>query len=569
MMKRLCFALLALILAASCANDNGGSDYQFVDVTGPYIPTGEITFKGYVLCGTTPLSNVVVSDGILCVATNEEGYFEIDSNLAKTKFVTVSVPEGYKARVNEYGIPQHYYRVSDDEKSANLCEHNFLLEKIEIGSPDRFTMLICADPQPRNSSAGYDNIGYHSLDCANDMYRDMAEFASKITDRQVYGLTLGDVTHEDMSLYQKYLDGAKKIKNASYRASYQVHTCIGNHDNDTKSKTDEEGRHAFEKNLGPVNYSFNIGKIHFICIDNLIMKINEEGILKGYDQGLTDDLWQWMQNDLRYVPRDRIIMMATHSPMFRLQNNSERWNTNSTKHGYDYKNLLTKYKKVHAWAGHVHSGFWFLYPEGHECENIEVHTVARSTGELWTNEYLATSQPRGYIVMEVDGEDVSWFLKPTAYQSSAFTSKTPKKPEYIYREWKFDSDKVTLLIDDKKVDESYQMQVYKPGDYEPNYLYVHVFIWDNKWEIPCVDGKKMSKVATSQVYCLANKEIVEHYYKYGNKVKGHEGYASTFSPPGGGYPATIFRIYEPRKSGTATVTVKDRFGKEYSRTISW
>ena len=147
--------------------------------------------------------------------------------------------------------------------------------------------------------------------------------------------------------------------------------------------------------------------------------------------------------------------------------------------------------------------------------------------------------------------------------------KTPKKPEYIYREWKFDSDKVTLLIDGKKMDENYQMQVYKPGDYEEDYLYVHVFIWDSKWEIPCVDGKRMSKVATSQVYCLANKEIVEHYYKYGNKVKGYEGYLGTFSPPGGGYPTSIFRIYEPRKSGTATVTVKDRFGKEYSRTVSW
>lgn len=564
------FVLVMSIVGACTKPVAQTPDYEFEDLTGPYVPTGEITFKGKVCSGDTPLAGVVVSDGLLCIATDEDGLFELDSDLANTKFVSVSIPEGYKAQSDANGLPQFYHRVTDEEKKANLCEHTFNLEPITLGRPDRYTMLICADPQPRPSSAGFDNIGYHSLDCAEDMYQDMSETISRITDRQVYGLTLGDVTHENKSLYPRYIAGIKKMKNASQQGTYQMHTCIGNHDNDTKAATDEEGRHWFEDYLGPVNYSFNIGKIHFICIDNLIMRLNSSGELKSYGQGLTDELWKWLQNDLRYVDRETTIMMATHSPMFRLSNNSDRWNSNSTRHGYDYKQLLSKYKKVHAWAGHVHVGYWFNYPAGHELENIEVHTLARSTGELWTNDYISASQPRGYIVMDVDGEDVRWYFKPTSYQSGQYSTKTSGMPKYEFRDWVIADDNKTLMLDGKKLDESYQMKVYKPGDYDDSYIYADIFIWEDKWEYPYFEGVKMQKLPYSQSYSRAHKETWEHYYYNGYKLKGDAGYLEAYSLNGApASPAALFRIYDPRETGSGTVTVKDRFGNVYSRTISW
>ena len=109
-----------LALGVACTPDNPDGGYEYEDVTGPYTPTGKITFRGTVCSGSTPLAGVVVSDGILCVATDESGYFEIDSDLAKTKFVHVSVPSGYKARSDANGIPQHYHLVTDAEKQANL-----------------------------------------------------------------------------------------------------------------------------------------------------------------------------------------------------------------------------------------------------------------------------------------------------------------------------------------------------------------------------------------------------------------------------------------------------------------
>ena len=72
----------------------------------------------------------------------------------------------------------------------------------------------------------------------------------------------------------------------------------------------------------------------------------------------------------------------------------------------------------------------------HNCEtelaNLEAHSVVRSTGELWTNEYLSIGVPRGYVVVDVDGEDISWKFKPTVYQSGKSWSTTPA---YSHRNW--------------------------------------------------------------------------------------------------------------------------------------
>ena len=90
------------------------------------------------------------------------------------------------------------------------------------------------------------------------------------------------------------------------------------------------------------------------------------------------------------------------------------------------------------------------------------------------------------------------------------------------------------------------------------YIYVDVFMWDDKWETPKFNGKTMSKVGYGDAYSLADYEIKSFY---------------TFSPsdyaPEDNDLHTLFRYFVSDKSGTGTVTVKDRFGNEYSQSVSW
>ena len=570
-MKQLFISILTLIMALACTPDEGveNSGNKNNNYGGGYKPTGKITVKGLVYGGgSTKLAGVVISDGLLCVQTDENGYFEIDSDLSRTKFITASIPSGYSAPTDENGLPIFYHKVTDEERTKDMVQHTFEFLPIN-NNPNRYTLIVGADPQPRARSAGYDNIAYHSLDMCEDFYRDMREKAATITDRNVYGMMLGDVVHENMSLYTDYLAGLKTL-------GFPMFNILGNHDNDYTASNDTDGRRKFEQHLGPTCYSFNLGRQHYVVLDNLIMKLDSNSQLRDYDQGLTEEVWQWLQNDLMYVDRSTTIMLAAHSPMFMGINMAERSN-NTQNHRSDYAALFSKYSKVHAWAGHAHTTFNYVYPESSNLKNIEVHTVARSTGELWTNEYAINGTPRGYTVVEVDGDDISWYFKPTLYQRNGFTGKTSPQPEYKHRDYDFDDDGVAILRRDGSVlTEAYQMKVYKPGQYNNTYddmiagnatnkyVYVNVFLWDDRWEKPKYNGTTMTKVGYKDAYSLSAYEINNHYYTYGYKLAGGNEYG-----PGGGNIHTIFRAYEPDLKGNGTITVVDRFGNEYSQTISW
>lgn len=555
-MKRLLsqiLTLLALCAIVACTPDSGGNGGNN---GGGTTPSGKVTVKGMVYGENIPLAGVVVSDGLLCVQTNKDGYFEICSDLARTKFIHCSVPSGYKAMNDANGLPQFFHRVTGAERESNMVVVTFDFVKVQ-GDAERYTIIMGADPQPRARTAGYDNIGYHSLDCCEDFYRDMRETRQKITDREVYGIMLGDIVHENMSLFDNYIAGLSTL-------GFQMYNVIGNHDNDPQAADDTEGRRVFEEKFGPANYSFNIGKLHYVVLDNLIMK-KEGSKLTAYGQGLTDEIWQWLQNDLQFVDTETTIMVAAHSPMFRLYDGSERSTSASTSHGRDYGMLLAKYNKVHAWAGHTHTTYNYVYSETHDYKNIEVHTLARSTGELWTNDYLASGTPRGYTVVEVDGDDISWYFKPIIYQSSKYNEKgrTEGAPKYTHRDWTYDASGVAK-INGKTLDASYQMKVYARGAYGDNYIYADIFLWDNEWEYPKFDGVKMERVSTKSSYSLAQYEISDFYSTYGYGLKDSDSYGTSKS----GYH-TLFRIYEQRTKGSGTVTVKDRFGNNYSASIEW
>ena len=164
----LIFAMIASCVVSCTKESASGSDNKE--------PMGEITVRGIIYdnSGST-MSGVVVSDGYKCVKTGGDGRFEIDSDLSKVKFVYVVLPSGYKVPV-EGGKAQYYKRLGEGDAQLinGVYQLRFTLEKIQ-GNADRFTMIVAGDPQPRARTAGYDNFAYHSLDCCDDMWRDMKE----------------------------------------------------------------------------------------------------------------------------------------------------------------------------------------------------------------------------------------------------------------------------------------------------------------------------------------------------------------------------------------------------------
>lgn len=522
-----------------------------------------ITIKGTVRDdGGKPVGGAIVSDGLHCILSADDGSFEFPScKREDVSLVTVTNPEGYVAPVVN-GLPQFHKILGRESHKDGVYDLEFIFNKAK-GNPDRFSIVISADLQPRASTAGFDNFAYHSLDCCEDIYRSWRELEEKITDRPLYGITLGDIVHENMTLYENYLRAIAK----NHFPTYNI---LGNHDYDLDTEGSTGGSYkigypTFEKKLNPVNCSFTLGKWHVIAINDMILGTDGDGRHpKGsYSLGFDDRTYEWLCNDLALVSFDTPVMFCAHAPC--MMTFTYDCIDGSGRHVRDVANLLAKYAKVHGWFGHWHNTFNYIYPSTSPYHNMEVHMLARSTGDLWTNEWQADGTPRGYTLVDVDGTDVSWQFQPTPYQSSEWCSELYKSPQFPLRYYSFDNEGVAQASYGK-LDSRSQMTVYPPDTYEKDYIYANVYLWDSGWEMPVFtpQGGSAQQMESAPVFTwdFYNKQMKDYYKTNQPKLADQSfTYLSTCK--------TIFRVQVSSDTKSGTVSVKDRFGKTYTSTISW
>ena len=126
------------------------TEFEIADIIEDYIEpdAGEYNLTGRVVDNAGKgLQGVVVSDGLRCVQTMPDGKFFMQSSLASVKFVYVSSPSGYMPAVSG-GIPRFYKLLSEVTPSAGVYDMGDYV-MTPVANPDRFTLLITADPQPR------------------------------------------------------------------------------------------------------------------------------------------------------------------------------------------------------------------------------------------------------------------------------------------------------------------------------------------------------------------------------------------------------------------------------------
>ncbi|MBO4476530.1 MAG: calcineurin-like phosphoesterase C-terminal domain-containing protein [Bacteroidales bacterium] len=555
----------SLVLPAAVSfkpsSDGGSAELELGDLEEENLIVGSYNVTGRVVDDSgNPIAGVVVSDGQTCVRSMSNGEFFLQSSDDHdAHFIFISTPSGYLPPV-ENGVPKFYKSVNNLSRSGGVLQcGDFVLTPFQ--DPDNCTIIVTADPQPRASNLSLDNAAYRSLDCCKDLYRELRDVAqeAKSAGRQVYGVCLGDVVHENMSLFSNYVDDGLST------LGYPTFNVIGNHDHDPSAADDIAGAAPFESWFGPVNYSFNVGKMHFVVLDNIIM-YKSGSKLSSYSNGLDKTTWEWLRADLAMVPKSTVINVCAHGPMFRKDTGAEISSREATVHGEEYATLLRSFKTVHAWAGHTHATFNYVYPNSHANRSIQVHTLARSTGDFWTNEYLSCGTPKGFTIVEVRGGVISsWRFHPTKYLNAAFRGS--KQPNFVYRPWTYSGG--VAQWNGKPLDESYQMHVYPPGTYGDSYLYVNVFLWDTKWEVPMFvrggSATEMEQVTDADRYDAADTEMRQFYRANSSIIKA---LGDDYPESQVGNIHTLFRVSAP-SSGTGTVMVTDRFGNEYRQTISW
>lgn len=516
MIRKVIFLLLAGWLLAACGDKKGAPGY------GSY---GIPTIHGVVVDQDgRPIQGVVVSDGLLTTQTDGAGYYALGSDLSRRKFVQVTIPAEYEIPVKN-GLPQFWQRIPE---GVTEFEADFTLTA-RSQPASRYTILMTADPQIRSRNANYDNFAFHSIDMFEDLCRDLQQTAVSITDRPVYGIALGDLVHNNMDLFPTYCEGIADF-------DFPVFNVIGNHDHIQNVATDREASASFEEYIGPTCYSIDLGALHYIFIDNIIMKNNarDPASTGQYQEGLSDEAYSWLCNDLKYVDKNKIIMLCAHSEMFRKPSAEA---AEVDKRGPDYAQRLSQYRFVHSWAGHSHINFNYAYSAEEtspDFPNVESHILARSTGALWLNERIASDgTPRGFLVVEVDGEQIQWYYKPYSFENGVPSG----------------------------LDRNYQMRAYAPGSrYDDGYVYANVWEYDARWSRVRYSDSGKQQAEMKQITAFdGDYALLANYYNSTQNLAVFE----PFNTP------HLFRILPTPGATQATIQVTDRFGQTYSTLLTW
>jgi hypothetical protein len=340
------------------------------------------------------IAGVSVSNGREVSVTDGNGRYELP--IGNDHIVFVSKPSGYQVKINELNQPQYYYihkpNGSPEMKFKGVAPTGNLPASVDFPltpreEKDEFTALIFGDPQPYTEQ----ELDYFA--------RGIVKEVEGVENVQ-FGLSLGDIVGDDLSLHKPYLQKMKKIGVPWYNL-------MGNHDMNYDAVADSLADETFESNFGPANYSFNYGQAHFIVLDDILYPDPRDG--QGYWGGFRPDQLAFLENDLKHVSKDKLIVLAFHIPIL---NAGVGFRAEDRQRLFD---LLKDYPNVLAMSAHTHiqrQNFYTAKDGWQGAKPFHEFNSGTPSGNWYTGEFtkagvpagtMADGTPRGYSFLRIKG----------------------------------------------------------------------------------------------------------------------------------------------------------------------
>ena len=266
-------------------------------------PSAGTTVFGLVSSEEGPVANVVVSDGTEVTVTDDKGIYELKS-AKKWGYVFISVPSGYEVAA-EGVFPQFYQTLKG---AADVVEQkDFKLTKVD--GQDRYKLFLLGDMHLANRT---NDIHQFENGFKADLRKQIAQ--AKAEGVSLYAMALGDLTWDEYWYKNSYQPSHYVRQMADL--DIPIYNIPGNHDNDPYVADDFESENPWRENLGPTYYSFDIGDIHYIQLDNTLF--TNTGGAQGtvgkldYTEGLTADQLRWLEADLQRVPAGKTVFVGMH-----------------------------------------------------------------------------------------------------------------------------------------------------------------------------------------------------------------------------------------------------------------
>lgn len=362
--------------------------------------------------GERGLGAVLVSNGVDFVRTDSQGAWKLAST-DDTIFFVIK-PRGWMTPVDREQLPKFYYvhkpNGSPKLKYGGVAPTGPLPASIDFPlrrnrEPDRFKALFFGDTQSRDLR----ELKYLTDTLITRIDKEDAKF----------GVTLGDILFDDLSIFQQHNEAIALIGIPWYNV-------LGNHDIDYDAPHDEQSDETFERFYGPPYYSFDYGKVHFVVLDDVWWMPAD----RRYKASVGPKQMAWLKKDLEFVPPDRLVVIMMHIPL------------NEVEEKRTILSLLSERPYSLSVAAHTHfqehrffgKADGFTRPEPHH------HVVNVTTcGSWWSgkpDEYgvphstMRDGAPRGHSVFTFDGTSYTIAYRATGrapdYQMNIFAPEAVK-----------------------------------------------------------------------------------------------------------------------------------------------
>jgi hypothetical protein len=339
-----------------------------------------------------PLEGVAVSNGREVVITDRNGEYKLPLRNDAATFVIK--PRNWAVPVDKENIPRFYKVFSatgvSGTKFEGLAATGLLPESVDFPlypreESDKVDVLVFGDTQPRDDK----EIQYMSKEVIPELIGVDADF----------GVTLGDVVFDDLSIYD-HLTGS--LSNIGIPMWYVA----GNHDYDYTGKNSTEARGTWFNTFGTSYYSFTYGPAHFIVLDNIRWIVEEDD--RYYRTGLGEAQMEFLKNEIERLDENQLLVLMAHIPF----EGSTEWYDESEKQ--EFFEMIASHDKSVSLVAHTHRHYHqFIGAKRHHM--ISMGTVC---GAWWTgapNVYgiphtmMSDGTPNGYAFLHIDGND--WKLR--------------------------------------------------------------------------------------------------------------------------------------------------------------
>lgn len=512
-------------------------------------PDAGTTVYGIVSSAGVGVENVVVSDGAEVTVTNEKGIYQLKS-AKKWGYVFISVPSGYE--VPSVGVLPQFHRAL--KNSADVVERaDFKLEKVD--GQDSYKIFMLGDMHLANRTGDLGQFAQFTSDLTDYMTRHKGE--------KMYALTLGDMTwdlywYSNSYYFPQYLNTINsQIKNL------QIFHTMGNHDNDFQTRSDYDAAVKYVDQICPTYYSFNIGKVHYVVMDDIDCSSYDGSTSCNYVKSLSAEQLDWLAKDLSYVAKTTPVVVAMHAQVFYPT-------TSGFKIDHDQVNTLRLFDILDGYTvrfvtGHTHKLFNVTpdapIVDGHNFREYNSGSVCASwwwSGNLTPGIHIGTDgTPGGYGIWDVTGTDFQCLYKSTGWPE-----------EYQFRSYDlnnvhFSMADVPLMPSDisASVKNAYMQYVNAYPQNNDNEVLINIWNWNSDWTLSVVDENRKTLPYT-EVWAYDPLHIAALSVKRFNNA----GLKSTPSFITDKF-THFFKVKADDADTDLVITVKDEFGNEWTENM--